>query len=411
MKNFKSKLNAIFLILIACISFADSQIDKNQKRIEQIDKEVSQNNSKIKTNQNKITDAKKSQASIQKEINTLNANITKLQKEYNTLEQKYISILKAIGKNDAQINDAVKEIKDSNERITTTKIEYGNRIKSIDIFRRASEISQETKNVSAKKSKMAHDAKIILDLQVENIKNMEEYKKGVEIQKERVEDTKKKNQSEADKVKKAKNELESKKKELNTAKHKKDLAVAELKKLQNTLNKENKTIESKNKTLISEKTKLEAQIKAIIAAAQAAQKKAESEKTDTTVVSTVKGTGVLSMPIKGQVVVGYKQEKVPGLKSNGIEIKGTLGQAVSAADTGTVIFAGSLSNLGGVVIIDHKGIITVYGNLASVRVSKGAVVKKGQTIGTLGRDSTTKQPTLYFETRKGVNVVNPLSYL
>lgn len=117
------------------------------------------------------------------------------------------------------------------------------------------------------------------------------------------------------------------------------------------------------------------------------------------------------MPINGSIVVGYGQEKVAGLKSNGIEIRGSAGQAVKAADSGIVIYAGSLNNLGGVVIIDHGGLVTVYGNLAGVSVSKGSKVNKGQTVGTLGRDQTTHQPNLYFETRRGVNIVNPMSYL
>ena len=44
-------------------------------------------------------------------------------------------------------------------------------------------------------------------------------------------------------------------------------------------------------------------------------------------------------------------------------------------------------------------------------MSKGSKVSKGQSIGNLGRDSISKEPNLYFETRKGVNIVNPMSYL
>ena len=124
-----------------------------------------------------------------------------------------------------------------------------------------------------------------------------------------------------------------------------------------------------------------------------------------------KGTGSLVMPMNGSIVIGFGQEKVAGLKSNGIEIRGSLGQSVKAADSGTVIYAGALNNLGSVIIIDHGNLVTVYGNLAGVSVSKGTKVSKGQSIGTLGRDSISKEPNLYFETRKGVNIVNPMSYL
>lgn len=130
-----------------------------------------------------------------------------------------------------------------------------------------------------------------------------------------------------------------------------------------------------------------------------------------TTVQIPKGTGSLIMPINGSVVVGYGQEKTEGLRSNGIEIRGSLGQGVKAADGGIVIYAGGLNTLGSVVIIDHGSLVTVYGNLSGVSVSKGATVTKGQIIGTLGRDQLSKEPTLYFETRRGVNIVNPMSYL
>ena len=117
------------------------------------------------------------------------------------------------------------------------------------------------------------------------------------------------------------------------------------------------------------------------------------------------------MPINGTIVVHYGQEKSPGLVSKGIEIRGSLGQSVKASDTGSVLYSGSLKGLGAVIMIDHGNFITVYGNLASVKVASGTKVTKGQVIGTLGRESITKEPNLYFEVRKGVNYVNPASYL
>ena len=123
-----------------------------------------------------------------------------------------------------------------------------------------------------------------------------------------------------------------------------------------------------------------------------------------------KGTGSLMMPMSGRIVTNYGQEKIQGLTSKGIEIRGSVGQAVKAADSGNVIYSGSLNNLGNVVIIDHGNLITVYGNLSGVSVSKGQKVSKGQSIGTLGRDIN-REANLYFETRKGVNTVNPMNYL
>lgn len=411
----KLKNNLIFLILLSICtvnSLSDSQIDKNQKRINQINNQVNRNKNKINNNNKQISNAKRTESDIQKEIKQLNQKITTLQNEYNILEAKYVELLKAIGKNESEIRSSIRKINSSNEKIQINKSEYANRILTLDKIRRSSGISGINNFDPVSRTKRKHDGKVILELQKNKIKQIEDYKSGVEQNKAKVEIIKQKNVSEAEKIKKARIALENKKRELNLAKSSKDRAVAELKKLQSKLQKENRNIESDNRKLINEKNRLEAQIKAIIAAAQKVSNNDSVNKpNNSTIKNIVKGTGQLMMPINGRVVVGFKQEKIPGLKSNGIEIKGTLGQTVKASDTGTVIYSGNLGNLGGVVIINHGGIITVYGNLSAIRVSKGMNVKKGQAIGTLGRDSTSKDTVLYFETRNGVNIVNPMNYL
>ncbi|WP_067141927.1 murein hydrolase activator EnvC family protein [Oceanivirga salmonicida] len=406
----KIKKIGLFILILGLTNyiFADNRIDKNKNRINQINRQVNANSSKIKKNKNQIYVAKKTEKQVKREINNLNYKIDRLQKEYRVLESKYIKILKDIGKNDSEIRDNIKKINDSNEKIEYNKTEYSNKIIALDKVRRSRVIEKDKSFERVRDAKKKQDEKKILALQVSKIQGIEYYKTHVEKNKQKVEVIKKKNLVEASNVKKARIQLENKRKELKIAKIEKDRKVAQLKKIQSNLGHENKKLQSKISKLIREKRNLEAQIQAIIAQNQ--KKKASSGgKEDPIVV--IKGTGRLSMPINGRVVVRFRQEKVKGLKSNGIEIRGKLGQNVKAADTGTVLHAGKLGSLGGIVIIDHAGIITVYGNLASVRVKKRDNVKKGQSIGTLGRDSATKETNLYFETRKGVNLVDPLRYL
>ncbi len=400
--NIKKIISSLLLLSLTSILYADNEIDKNKNKINQINKQVNVNKSKIKNNNNQIYRAKNNEKKIKKEISTLNYRINKLQKEYTFLENKYIKLLKDIGKNESEIRDSIKKINSSNEKIQFNKTEYSNRIKALDKIRRSRIIENDKLFERTVDSKRKNDEKKILELQASKIQGIEYYKTYVEKNKQIVEGIKKKNIIEAANVKKARLALESKKKELKVAKIQKDKKVAELKKIQASLGYENRKLQSKIKALIKEKRNLEAQIQAIIGK--------QINKTDST-ITIIKGTGRLSMPINGRVVVAFGQEKVKGLKSNGIEIRGKLGQSVKASDRGTVLHAGKLGSLGGIVIIDHDGIITVYGNLASVRVKKRQNVNKGQVIGTLGRDSATKETNLYFETRKGVNLVNPLRYL
>lgn len=458
----KTILKLSLFICTIFLIFSD-QIEDNKKRIQQIDNQVNQNNQKINKNKTEISKAKSTENATLDQVRKLDKNIAKLQAEYNEAEKKYTEILKQIGVNNENIRKNISEINRDTEIINVNKEDLYQKIKTWDKIRRNREMSASTgTSNSVSQVKMTHDLKILLNKQTDYIQKVEEDKKGVESRKKREESIKSRNQAEAAKVKAARAELENKNRQLNAAKKEKNVLIAQLRGKQKILNTENKKIEKTNSQLISEKKRLNAQIQAIIQRAirerelamqRAAEEKRKQEEaarirreaeaqrrsgternnnelagqkstvprntsnTDTTstkktpAVNVPKGTGNLIMPINGSIVVRYGQEKVAGLKSNGIEIRGSVGQAVKAADSGIVIYAGSLNNLGGVVIIDHGGLVTVYGNLAGVSVSKGSRVNKGQTVGSLGRDQTTKQPNLYFETRRGVNIVNPMSYL
>ncbi len=470
----KKKILSLTLFISSMVLIFADQIDDNKNKIKQIDSQINKNSQKINQNKGEINKAKTNENITLSQVKDIDKNIKVLQAEYDAAEKKYIDILKAIGQNDEQIRKSITEINRQSEIITITKSDLYKKIKIWDKIRRSKQIVDMFSGSNiVEQSRRQHDLKILLARETAYIQVVEKEKQGVEGQKSQVENVKAGNQAVAAKVESARSALESKNKELNAAKQAKNVMIAQLRTMQKTLITENKKIEKTNSQLISEKKRLEAQIQAIIARAikerEIAMQKAEEEKrrraeeerlkkeqeaakaqgerdntdlagkkptgttstpttkpptqpktTTSTSASTTskapvyeapKGTGSLIMPMNGSIVVAFGQEKVAGLKSNGIEIRGSLGQSVKAADSGTVIYAGALNNLGSVIIIDHGNLVTVYGNLAGVSVSKGTKVSKGQSIGTLGRDSISKEPNLYFETRKGVNIVNPMSYL
>ena len=470
----KKKILSLTLFISSMVLIFADQIDDNKNKIKQIDSQINKNSQKINQNKGEINKAKTNENITLSQVKDIDKNIKVLQAEYDAAEKKYIDILKAIGQNDEQIRKSITEINRQSEIITITKSDLYKKIKIWDKIRRSKQIVDMFSGSNiVEQSRRQHDLKILLARETAYIQVVEKEKQGVEGQKSQVENVKAGNQAEAAKVESARSALESKNKELNAAKQAKNVMIAQLRTMQKTLSTENNKIEKNNGQLISEKKRLEAQIQAIIARAikerEIAMQKAEEEKrrraeeerlkkeqeaakaqgerdntdlagkkptgttstpttkpptqpktTTSTSASTTskapvyeapKGTGSLIMPMNGSIVVAFGQEKVAGLKSNGIEIRGSLGQSVKAADSGTVIYAGALNNLGSVIIIDHGNLVTVYGNLAGVSVSKGTKVSKGQSIGTLGRDSISKEPNLYFETRKGVNIVNPMSYL
>lgn len=392
--------------VLSLITFSNTNIQKSQNRINQIDRQVKNNNAKISKNQDKISDAKREEQETKREIAALNEVINKVQFEYNKIEKEYIDLLKKIGKSDQEIKNSIRKINESVQKITEGKNEYSNKIKLWNRVINARVFND--RNFSAKSVKKSNDLKKILDRDEENIHKIEKYKLKVEKDKKNEEIIKSKKEQEAKIVDKKKKELEIKRAELRKNKKSMDNLVYKLQKIQDTLKNENKKIEKTNSNLIAERRRLERQISQIIANAN--KQKNEAQKSGTAVV-VPKGTGQFMMPINGPIVIAYGQEKAQGLSSKGIEIRGSYGQSVKASDSGVVMYSGSLKGLGAVIMIDHGDFITVYGNLASVRVANRAKVTKGQTIGTLGKDSVTKEPNLYFEVRKGVNYVNPANYL
>ena len=121
-----------------------------------------------------------------------------------------------------------------------------------------------------------------------------------------------------------------------------------------------------------------------------------------------KRTGKTMKPLNGQIVVYFRQKKAGVVESNGIEIRGKVGNPIVAAKAGTVIYASNFEGLGKVVMIDYGGgMIGVYGNLLAIKVGYNSKVSAGQTIGVLGLSSE-KEPNLYYELRANLRAIDPL---
>ena len=97
-------------------------------------------------------------------------------------------------------------------------------------------------------------------------------------------------------------------------------------------------------------------------------------------------------------------------ENNGVDIKTSEGASVRAVFEGDVAavqnFAGSFA-----VIIKHGEYFTVYSNLKSVSVSRGQKVNLKQSIGTVITDPVDGTTEVHFEIRKGINPMNPSSWL
>ncbi|WP_417067643.1 peptidoglycan DD-metalloendopeptidase family protein [Niveibacterium terrae] len=112
-------------------------------------------------------------------------------------------------------------------------------------------------------------------------------------------------------------------------------------------------------------------------------------------------------PVPGKIVGTFNDAS-----NKGLDIAGTLGEAVHAAGAGKIVYVGAgLRGYGNLVIIKHDAMfLSAYAHNQKILVKEGQVVKKGQEIAILG-DSDSDRAKLHFEIRRQGKPVDPLRYL
>lgn len=124
-----------------------------------------------------------------------------------------------------------------------------------------------------------------------------------------------------------------------------------------------------------------------------------------------KRKGSLAWPVKGDVIQEFGKIVHPVYKtvtmSNGIDILASTGMSVRSVAPGRVAYVGSMRGLGNFLMVDHAGgYLTIYANLAEIKVPKDKEVEYGTVLGTLG-----KSGKLHFEVRKMTDALNPRDWL
>lgn len=114
-------------------------------------------------------------------------------------------------------------------------------------------------------------------------------------------------------------------------------------------------------------------------------------------------------PANGKLLSKYSSRNET---NKGIDISGSLGARVRAAEAGKVVYSGSgLIGYGKLVIVKHNSqYLSAYGHNSQLLVKEGQVIKKGDVIAKMGR-SNSGQAMLHFEIRKQGKPVNPIALL
>ena len=406
LKMMKTKTLLTFFLLSASIYPASNSVKDMNKRLKNIDKEIEKKNTRIKA-----IDTETSK--LEKMIKDLEDEIKKLEQERKEIEDEITVVKKNIdySRKNLEISEVEHDRKES---------EFVAKIIAWDKY------SKVHRKEIDEKVLLTKNYREILHGDLQRMGYIEKVTGSIKEVKEKIEDEKRK--------------LDRLEAELRQNLKRSDAKKEEQKKLKEQLQVEKKGHQSSIEKLKKEKQRISREIERIIrenarrAAEKAAREKAAREaaknkgksagkgkgsgetKVTTTTVDmpkisnpeAYKRIGKTIKPLNGQIVVYFGQKKAGVVESNGIEIKGKLGNPVVASKAGTVIYADAFQGLGKVVMIDYGGgIIGVYGNLLAIKVSLNSTVSSGQTIGVLGLSSD-KEPNLYYELRANLRAIDPL---
>lgn len=113
-------------------------------------------------------------------------------------------------------------------------------------------------------------------------------------------------------------------------------------------------------------------------------------------------------PIDGTITVTFGQF-VNGKSLDGLLISAPAGSAVNASADGAIVDAGTDSEIGRFVVIQHEsGYKTIYKYLESVVVKPGQEVKQGDIIASIGTSKMmTTSPALFFQIEQSGIILNP----
>jgi murein DD-endopeptidase MepM/ murein hydrolase activator NlpD len=94
----------------------------------------------------------------------------------------------------------------------------------------------------------------------------------------------------------------------------------------------------------------------------------------------------------------------------GVDLAGTVGAPVRAANRGVVALVDQTFYGGNVIYLDHGlGLVTAYLHLSAALVARGDTVRQGQLIGRVGATGRVTGPHLHWIARYGTITLDPLS--
>jgi septal ring factor EnvC (AmiA/AmiB activator) len=125
--------------------------------------------------------------------------------------------------------------------------------------------------------------------------------------------------------------------------------------------------------------------------------------------------GGMVAPVRGKIVAPFGTVRDPvfdvDVENHGVEIEAPSGSPIRSVGKGKVVFSGTVSGFGKVLIIQHgTGLFSVYGKAESFSVAQDQVVAPGQDIGRLP-ESPGGKSVLYLELRAAGTAIDPTAVI
>jgi murein DD-endopeptidase MepM/ murein hydrolase activator NlpD len=122
------------------------------------------------------------------------------------------------------------------------------------------------------------------------------------------------------------------------------------------------------------------------------------------------------VPVDAIVALGFGKTRDPftgrDKQHQGLDFAASAGTPVVATAAGKVTLAENNTLWGNRIIIAHAdSISTVYAHLGAIRTARGRLVKRGETIRTIGFSGLTTGPHVHYEIRRNGVPVDPAMFL
>ncbi|MDF2672109.1 MAG: Peptidase [Clostridiales bacterium] len=332
---------------------------------------------------------------VKKEKNSIYSQITKLEGQINTVENELEGLNNQIETTNNSISVTTKELETAVEELVEYKDLYSKRLRAmymngtpgyLEIILTSSSFSDFISRIDVVKRIMEHDSNILINMK-DKQESIEKKKADLEVQKT--------------KLVSLKQQSTSKKNELTVVSRSK-------KNLYTELNSDQKELEKALNAEIRESKEIEAEIKAILAAAKNSDLEYNGK------IGNIVKNSEAGRSIK--VTSRFGNRFHPVLKvyklHTGIDLGVPSGTPVHAMAAGEVIIAKYSGGYGNYIVINHgSGISTLYAHNSKLLVSVGSKVKSGQVISKSGNTGYSTGPHLHFEVRKNGTPINPEPYL